>query len=143
TTVTLASSANPSTFGQGVTFTATISPVGTNSLTPTGVIVFNDGSTAPGPADLSGNTATLTLSTLSVGAHALTATYNGDLNLNTSVSSAFSQTVNKALTATTLTIAPNPALAGQPITFTATVTGAPAGAGTPTGSVTFVANGST
>ena len=44
-----------------------------------------------------------------------------------------------ATTGTTISSSPNPSVAGQPVTFTATVT-APAG-GTPTGSVTFFDNG--
>jgi hypothetical protein len=39
--------------------------------------------------------ATLTLSTLSVATHSITANYNGDINYVTSVSSALSQVVNR------------------------------------------------
>lgn len=46
-------------------------------------------------------------------------------------------TTVKAATTTAPTSAPNPSLTGQSVTFTATVTVAPPGAGTPTGVVTF------
>jgi len=40
-----------------------------------------------------------------------------------------------------LAAAPNPAVFGQSVTFTATVSASPMGAGTPTGMVTFYDNG--
>ena len=52
TTTTVASSANPSVYGQQVTFTATVKP-GTG--TPTGTVIFYDGSTVLGTATLSSN----------------------------------------------------------------------------------------
>ena len=48
TTVALTSSANPSIYGQAVTFTATVASSTTG--TPTGSVTFFDGSTALGPA---------------------------------------------------------------------------------------------
>ena len=48
------------------------------------------------------------------------------------------QQVNKAATTTTITSSSfNPSVAGQPVTFTATVSANPPGAGTPTGAVAF------
>lgn len=43
----------------------------------------------------------------------------------------------KAPSATSVTSTPDPALVGQPVTFTAVVTGVPPTTGTPTGTVTF------
>ena len=51
TTTTLASSANPSTFGQPITLTATVS--GGGQGTPTGQVTFEDGTTVLGTAALS------------------------------------------------------------------------------------------
>ncbi|MFD0169524.1 Ig-like domain-containing protein, partial [Streptomyces decoyicus] len=48
-------------------------------------------------------------------------------------------TVAQASTTTTVTSAPDPSVVGQPVTFTATVAPVSPGAGTPTGTVTFVA----
>jgi len=45
---TIASSANPSVFGQSVTFTATVSVVAPGAGTPTGTVNFLDGATRLG-----------------------------------------------------------------------------------------------
>jgi uncharacterized protein (TIGR03437 family) len=84
TTTALASSLNPSTYGQSITLTATVSPAPAN-----GTVTFNDGTITLGSGNLSGGTATLTLSTLSVGAHPLTAVYGA------STSATLIQTVNQ------------------------------------------------
>ena len=93
TTTTLASSLNPSSAGQAVTFTATV----TASLgTPTGTVTFNDGGTPIGTGTLSGGVATFTTSALSAGTHSITASYAGNANFTASVSTALSQAVNVA-----------------------------------------------
>jgi predicted outer membrane repeat protein len=74
----VASSVNPSVFGQAVTFTASVAdPSGTN--TPTGGLTFLvDGNVgAIGVLDGAG-TFTMTTSALPVGIHAITANYAGD-----------------------------------------------------------------
>ena len=58
TTTAVVSSANPSVFGQSVTFTATVSPTAPGSGTPTGTVIFMDGSTVLGSPILSGGVAT-------------------------------------------------------------------------------------
>jgi len=134
TTTTLASSVNPSTSGQSVTFTATVSPSGA-----TGTVAFFDGGSSLGTAPLSGGTASLTTSSLSVGSHSITAVYGGDSSHATSTSAALTQTVNAGSisTATALASSVNPSVFGQSVTFTATVTPS-SGPGTPTGTVTFL-----
>lgn len=93
----LASSPNPSNFGQNVTFTATVVPQGFK-VTPTGSVTFFDGTTSIGFSNLNANAvATLTTSTLSVGTHNITATYNGDSNYAASTSGAVSQLVQGAI----------------------------------------------
>jgi uncharacterized repeat protein (TIGR03803 family) len=75
---TISSSANPSTQGQAVTFTATIiSP----TVTATGPVTFTAGKTMLGTAQLSGGKAKFTTSTLAVGATTVKATYYGDSNI--------------------------------------------------------------
>src|SRR5207253_266925 len=59
TTVALASSANPSTVGQAVTLTASVSPSGA-----TGSVEFLDGASVIGTAAVSGGTAAIAMSTL-------------------------------------------------------------------------------
>ena len=127
TTTTLTSSLNPSTFGASVTLTATLAP-----SSATGTVTFKDGATTLGTGSLSGGTATLNISTLSVAAHSLTASYGGDTNDATSTSSTLTQTVNQAPTTTTLTSSLNPSTFGASVTLTATL--APSSA---TGTVTF------
>lgn len=95
TTTALTSSANPASYGQPVTLTATVSPQ-SGSSTPTGSVTFTKGSTPLGTAALSGAVAHLTTSGLSVGSHVITATYAGNL---TGSSTTLAQTVQKAPTA--------------------------------------------
>jgi hypothetical protein len=134
TTTTLTSSANLSSPGQSVTFTATVTTSGPG--TPTGVVTWWDGTTELGNFALNGNSASLTTSTLSLGAHSITANYGGDAVFAPSTSAALTQTVSTTTaTTTSLTSSANSSNVGQSVTFTATV--APNGSGTPTGSVTF------
>ncbi len=127
TTVTLASSANPSTYGSSVTFTATVTP-----SVATGAVTFKDGSTALGTGTISSGKATFSISTLAAGSHSITASYGGDANDNGSTSSALTQTVQKANTTITLTSSANPSAYGSSVTFTATLSPSAA-----TGTVTF------
>jgi hypothetical protein len=137
TTTTLTSSQNPSAFGQTVTFTATVTGSGG---TPTGIVTFLDAGTAIGTGTLSGGVATFATSTLSVGSHTITTSYPGDGNFTVSTGALANnpQVINKGATTTTLTSSQNPSAFGQPVTFTATVSG---GGGTPTGTVTFLDGG--
>jgi hypothetical protein len=144
TTTALTSGTNPSVAGQPVTFTATITPATSGGVTPTGTVSFMDGTTQIGTGTLdSSGTATFTTSALDVSGtpHSITAVYGGDANYATSTSSAVSQVVNQASTTTTLTSDVNPSAPGQTVTFTATVAAASPGAGTPTGTVDFLDNG--
>jgi hypothetical protein len=137
TTTAVLSSLNPSVFGQTVTFTANVTPT-TGSGTPTGTVQFLDGNNNLGaPVTLSGGSAALPISTLGAGAHGITAVYSGDSNFVTSTGSLPTQTVNQAGTTTALASSVNPSNFSQSVTFTATVTVVPPGAGTPTGTVTF------
>jgi hypothetical protein len=132
TATTVASSRNPSIFGQAVTFTSKVtSGVGT----PTGTVTFKDGATTIGTGALSAGTATFTTPALSGGTHSIKAVYNGTANLATSTSSSVAQTVKKATTKTALASSVNPSSFGQKITFTAKVT--PQFGGTVTGNVVF------
>jgi hypothetical protein len=141
TTTSVASSLNASTYGQAVTFTATVAPQ--YSCTPTGTVTFYDGATAiSGAINLTSATAmfTTTALQLAAGVHSISAVYSGDSNFyatgsNGSTATVLSQTVNKAITTTSVASSLNPSTYGQAVTFTATV--APQYAGTPTGTVTF------
>ncbi|QFI76776.1 hypothetical protein F8237_32880 [Bradyrhizobium betae] len=90
-TVALTSSANPTQFGQAVTFNATVTGAGG---TPAGTVTFNDGGSAIGTSTLSGGIATLTISTLAVGSHTIMASYSGSPLFTPSTSAALAQSVN-------------------------------------------------
>jgi hypothetical protein len=91
TTTTLVSSVNPSDFGKSVTFTATLaSQFGGSSVK--GTVTFMDGTTLLKTVTLDAGKATYTTSTLAVGTHNITATYNGGTDWDTS-SAALTQTV--------------------------------------------------
>jgi hypothetical protein len=137
TATKVTSSANPSVFGQSVTFTATVSAAAPGSGTPGGTVTFMDGATALGLATLSSGKASFKTSELAVGSQAIIAVYGGDINFVTSTSAVLNQTVNQDVTATKVTSSANPSVFGQSVTFTATVKAASPGSGTPTGTVTF------
>jgi len=135
TTTALSSSADPSTFGQSVTFTATVAAAAARGGAPTGTVIFMDGPTVLGNSTV-GRSGMAAISTtgLSGGTHSITAVYEGDAESVASTSSAISQVVNPASTSTTVTSSANPSPFGQSVILTATVSAA---VGTPTGSVTF------
>jgi Pro-kumamolisin, activation domain/Bacterial Ig-like domain (group 3) len=133
-TTRVASSANPSGYGQTVTFTATVGH--TASPTPTGTVTFKNGSATLGTGTLSGGKATLVSSALTLGTHSITAVYNGDSNYGASTSPALSQVVGKETTSTTVKSSLNPSTSGATVEFTATVKSS--GTKTPTGSVKFL-----
>jgi hypothetical protein len=89
-TVTVASSLNPSTVNQPVTFTAA------TLASATGTVTFLDGSTVLGTGTLTNGQATLTTSTLIVGSHTITVSYGGDTNNSPATSAPLAQIVNKA-----------------------------------------------
>ena len=139
TTTAVTSDIHPSVFGQGVTFTTTVSAAAPGAGTPGGSVQFKvDGTPAGSPVALSGGHASSTLiADLSVGDHAITAVYSGGPSFTGSTSDAFTQTVGKAATTTSVSSDVHPSSFGQGVTFTATVAPVSPGAGTPTGTVDF------
>ena len=94
-TTVVTSSLNPSTFGNAVTITATVTP-----STATGTVTFFDanGTLTLGSGTLRNGQTTLTLSTLAPGPHSITATYNGDAYDVPGTSAVLAQTVNRRTT---------------------------------------------
>ena len=142
TTTTVSSSANPASYGQQVTFTATVSPTdgqGTVSFSADGNPV--SGCSAQSLSLVSGNyQATCTTSVLAVGRRRdITAAYSGDTSYAPS-SGDDTVTVAQATPADAVTDSGPIALGGS-VTFTATVSG-PAGAAAPTGTVGWLVSGS-
>jgi cyclophilin family peptidyl-prolyl cis-trans isomerase len=124
-------------FGQLVTLTATVSALAPAGGLPAGSVQFQDFGTNlswPAIVDSSGK-ATLSISTLGVGQHNITAIYNGDASFETSSTVAgMGVTVNKAATAIALAA---PQIAGNSVTISGWVTVTSPGGGVPSGSVVF------
>lgn len=88
--VQFASGTNPVLLTDPTTLTAAVS---STAGTPTGTVNFLDHGVSIGSASLVNGTATLTVSSLAVGSHELTALYNGAANFSASSSSVLTQTV--------------------------------------------------
>jgi hypothetical protein len=142
TTTALEAAPSPTVSGQAVTFTATVAVVAPGAGAPTGGVQFDVDGTPYGTAvPLSGDTATLTISNLSTGNHAVEATYNGDTDFALSSSATVTHGVNKADADLALSTSDSSAVSGQPLTFTADVTAVGPGSGTPIGDVQFFVDG--
>lgn len=132
TQTTVVSSPNPSSYGQDVTFTATVTS-GANPVT-SGSVSFRTATQVLGsaPVNATGQAALVTAA-LPAGSHTVTATFGGSGTLAPS-SDSLVQTVAAAATTTIVSGNPNPSGFGQPVTITATVSGAsgPAAEGTVT-----------
>ena len=92
--IALVSSINPSTAGQSVTFTATLTGASPVVAAPTGTVTFKDGTTVLATVTLVGGVATFPTSKLSKGNHSITAVYSGDVDFLRITSTAWFQTVN-------------------------------------------------
>jgi len=142
TTTTLASGPNPATYGDPVTFTATVSAVAPATGRPSGVVRFWEGSVLLGASSLapdggtSSAAATFVSSTLTPGSHAVRAEYVGNFNFDGSTATT-SQAIERIATVTGVESSANPSTYGHPVTLTAVVAAVPASAGSPTGTVTF------
>jgi hypothetical protein len=134
---TLSSSANPSVFGQSVTFTAQVAAASPGAGMPTGSVAFFDGSSELESIPLDSGVAVYSTSSLTRGTHSITAQYSGDANFLADTSAVTSQAVNQATTSTVVTPSTAASILGQSVTFTAQVTPVSPGAGVPNGSVTF------
>jgi hypothetical protein len=139
TAVTLSSSVDPATFGTAVTLSAAVTDASAGSTgTPTGTVVFKDGSTTLGMGTLNNGVASFEINSLAGGSHSITAIYSGDADFAGSSSSPISQVINPASTSVTLSSSANPAMFATAVTFSATVADAsPGSSGTPAGVVIF------
>ncbi len=135
-TIALTSDANPLNAGATLHLSAQVTPE--RSTNPdgllTGKVTFTDGGTTLGTVPLTaGLTAALDVQLLSVGQHAIMATYSGNTNY-----AAGSDTLMQNVVKTSASIAAGSAsittLAGKPAGFLANVSSS---TGTPTGTVTF------
>jgi hypothetical protein len=147
TATTLRSSANPAALGSPVTFTATVAPVAPASgPVSDGSVTFRDGSTVLGSSPVTGSAdgtyaAALTTSSLSGGAHTITAQFSGNADLLGS-----SATLTENVTRAASKLVAKPYVSVNPLTLrltpSATLTTA-AGVPLPGRTVTFTAAGAT
>lgn len=142
TVTTLVSSQNPSAIGQSVTFTATVTvPPGGGGVPPDGTVLFYDGAAILGATTLNASgVATFTTSTLTNGAHSITAVYGGDSNnqITGSTSAVLTQEV-LATSGVSIISSLNPSIYGLSVTFTVTV--ATTGIAPATGTVNILDGG--
>jgi hypothetical protein len=130
---------DPSVFGQVVSFTVAVIALAPSQGTPTGTVTFTDGATTIDTVTVNNvGRATFTTASLSRGNHAINASYGGDAKFKVSSDIGIGETVLKDATTATVTASANPAVVGKTITFTATLQASSPGAGTPTGTVTFL-----
>jgi uncharacterized repeat protein (TIGR03803 family) len=129
TTTSVTSSLNPAKVGQAVTFTATVSPspgaYGTMAFTSGGSTIANCSAVA-----LSGGTASCATWFTSSGSDSIVATYSGSASYAPSTSPTLTQVVNASSNTVTVSASKNPSIAGDSITFTATITPNPGAVGT-------------
>lgn len=117
---TLTTSPNPATQGSPVQLTAHMTPSGVG-----GTVEFFDGATSLGTAGVSSDTAGISVSSLAVGTHALTAHFSGDACDDSSTCAPVSQQINSgagvtdpSIVAFALTeVGPNPVRSGARIGF--------------------------
>ncbi|MGB8007890.1 MAG: Ig-like domain repeat protein [Terriglobales bacterium] len=129
TTTAVVSALNPSIFGQSVTLTASVSA---SFGIPSGTVEFLDGSNGLGSGTLANGSTAISVSSLAVGSHSITAAYQGGPGYNPSTSSALNQVVTTATTTTSLASSMNPATINEYVTYTATVASKYGGAATGT-----------
>jgi sugar lactone lactonase YvrE len=142
TTTLLTSSASPIDFGATLKLTASVAVAVANSGygTFTGTVTFKDGATVIGTAALVNQAATLSVATLSVGSHSITAVYSGCSTYLTSTSAALTQIIQMASTKLAVATSANPSFSGAPLALTATILGT---GGVPSGPVAFLDGSST
>jgi hypothetical protein len=138
TTGALTIQPEPSAITLPFSMTLNLAPLKAGSGTPTGTVTFSIDGNPVATVPLNGTTASYTYqsSSLALGAHAITAVYNGDANFVPSYFGVQHQVIPIVYpTIVALTANPTSVLAGQTISFHATVTSS---GQTPYGTVSFL-----
>ncbi len=140
----LSSTDDSSDHGQSVRFTATIASQQLGTGAPTGWIQFNvDGQPLGDAVEIdTGQAQSPAITTLTPGAHQVTAVYSGDAHFAPTLAN-LTQTVAKVGTTTTLTTNKTTTTYGDEVTVSAKVTPAAGGLGSPSGTVSFVLGSTT
>ena len=136
TQTALSLSSTSATISTAATISASVTG---NGGVPSGTVTFLDGTTSIGSATLGTNgIASISVSTLSLGQHTLTAVYSGDTNNATSTATAQQLTILKAAPSLSVASLTNPSLGGATVNLTATLT---SGVNSPSGPITWTDNG--
>jgi hypothetical protein len=146
TTITMSKSpTGPSVVGQPVLFNYDVNIVAPGAGTLTGTVTVTDGTqSCVGAINSGSGIGSCSIAFTSPATRNVTATYSGDANFESSTSASTSHTVNKANTSLNVSSAqPNPSVVGETVTVQWTLAATGAGAGTPTGTVSVTASGST
>jgi hypothetical protein len=124
TTLKIVLPVNPTTYNQSASLTIAVTASAPGSGTPSGTVAISIDGSVPVTRTLnSGGVYTFVTSPLTVGTHTVSVVYNGDASFNGSSGSlAGGLVVGKAATQIVLISSLNPALIGQPVIFTASVT---------------------
>lgn len=146
--VTVSAKENPTVSSEAASFSAVVTAASPGAGNPTGTVTWSIKGAGGGvvpcePADTTVNPTTGEATCnvaggelfVAKGPYTVSVAYSGDANFKASTGT-YVQNVSKAGSKVNVTVTP-PAASGRPALFTATVTGVPASAGTPTGTVTF------
>jgi hypothetical protein len=152
-TVTITATANPTESSKAAHFTAVVAAASPGAGRPTGSVTWTVTGKVGGTVACTTGKSTVNKTTGKVtcnigaqklwaadGPYTVTVAYHGDSSFTASTASV-TQDITKAGSKTKIA-ATKPAYSGQEGKITATVTGVPTSAGTPTGSVTFTITGS-
>lgn len=133
---------DPSVSGQPVTVSFALAVSGAGSGTPGGSVTVNGAAGESCVALLPATSCSIVL--VNAGSRTLVASYAGDANYNGSTSSGAAHTVNRAAATVAITAdTPDPSVVGQNVSVSAQVGVVAPGTGTPDGTVTIQAAGST
>lgn len=138
TTTTVAQSSTPTTFGEQVTFAATVA---SGSGPGTGAVTFLDGSVTLGTAPLQNGVATLSTSMLAAVTHSISVVYTGNDAFGPSTSASITHQVQRGNATVTLAASKSSTTYGESITFTVLLTPIAPSSSAPTGNVTISSDG--
>ena len=139
-TLSISYSPSPPVSGATIMLNAVVSAVGT-AAAPTGAVTFFDNGTTLNAGQLDNGKTTTTGTVPTTATHSITATYAGDSNY-TSVSTTAGSSSNGTIATTLVLVGSSTTVsANQSVTFTATLTPASTGPASPSGSVSFLDNG--
>ena len=147
TTLTVFPATTTPSAGSPLIVTATVNATNTSVSQPSGTVTFTLSGLSEGSAAVvqgTPSTATFTISTLSPGTYQLTASYSGDTYYAASTTTqAVTITVPKSPTTTTITPATLTPIVGSSLLVSAYVTATNPGTTQPSGTVSFVLDGTT